>query len=1080
MTNTDQNSPKNKKEKLYFFIERPRFAMVIGIFITLIGMLALAGLKLEKYPDITPPQIQVTAAYPGASAALVEETIASIIEAQVNGVENMLYMTSTSSDESYALTVFFKVGSDRNINLVNVQNRVAQVTALLPQDVTRIGLTSKQAVSGAGLFFIGVYSPDNSYNQLDLFNYASIYIKDELARLPGIGEINVYGAGNYSIRVWLNPIKMANMQVSVSEIRNAILAQNTQVSAGAFGQEPGDDKQSLQITLRTNGTLKDPKQYENIIIRSNVDGSNVLLKDVARIEMGAQTYNLASSVDGQSVAMMQVIPIPGANAIEIGSAVKDKLEELKPNLPDGMAIGIFKDDTLYIMESMKEVAKTILETSLLVILIIFIFLGDARATLIPLIAIPVSLIGTFAALPAFGMSINLLTLFAMVLAVATVVDDAIVVIENVKRHIEDGKNPIEATQITMQEIGGALVAMALVLMAVFVPVAFIPGLSGIMYKQFAVCIAVSIAISAVCALSLSPAMSTIVLKHGDEDAKPTNIISHLLKTILDKFNTFFQRFSENFLKFVRKLVYDKLMGVLAYLLIILLVVVCFRVIPTAFIPTEDEGVLLVQAVLPPGATMSRTEEYCTNIYNATKDIEGIDSIINIIGTGASNSAFMVYRLKAWDERDFSGFKGFIRKTVRGIQGRPTDLSTTGISGRMRQAIAPFHDGSAYIISPPPISGMSMAGGFEFQMLSKGDYAPQDLEQYARKLTMAANTNPTLSNVYTLFQANMMQYIVNIDTEKALAQGVDLTELYATLASNIGTYYVNDFNMLGRVFRVQLRAEEEFRRNANDISRIYVKNRSNEMVPITTLVTLEPTIGAASIARYNQYRSVLINGSPAGGRSTGDAMTAMEQVVKQVLPKDIGFEWSGTSAQEREAGGQTFIVLGLALIFVYLFLVALYESWSIPFAVMLIAPVAALGALIFQLMMGTPFDLYSQVGMIMLIGLSTKQAILIVEFAKELHEKNGLSVEEAAIEATRIRLRAIMMTALAFVLGMVPLVLAHGAGSASRQSLGNTVFGGMVATSFLGTLMTPVFYVLVQTLVYKMMNNKAKTVEQEKE
>jgi len=530
------------------------------------------------------------------------------------------------------------------------------------------------------------------------------------------------------------------------------------------------------------------------------------------------------------------------------------------------------------------------------------------------------------------------------------------------------------------------------------------------------------------------------------------------------------------LRYVKLLVYNKKLAVVTYILVVLSVVLCFRVISTGFIPTDDEAVLIAQINLPAGASMSRTAEFCKHVQEATSHIDGINVTISMIGTGASNTALMVYRLKPWDERDFSGFGGMIKKIIRKAQGKPTDLSPQAITARIKAAIAPYREGQAYIMMPPPIPGMSMTAGFEMQLLSKGSYTPQDLSQLATKLIIAANQDKDLSSVFTTYQANMLQYVVHIDTEKALALGVDLKELYATLGSNLGTYYVNDFNMLGRVFRVQLRADEPFRRNANDIQNIYVKNNRGEMVPITTLIELEPTIGAAAITRYNQYRSVTLVGGPAKGKSTGDAMNAMERVFKKNMPQNVGYEWSGTSAQEREASGQTLVVIAMALIFVYLFLVALYESWTIPVSVMLIAPVAALGALLFQLMMGAPFDLYSQVGMIMLIGMSVKQAILIVEFAKELHERDGYTIEEAAMEAARLRLRAIFMTAVAFILGMVPLVMAHGAGAISRKSIGNTVFGGMIATCFLGTLLTPAFYVLVQSTVNKVMkkdNNEHK-------
>ena len=1071
---SEQNNKPDKKN-LYFFITKPRFALVISIFITLIGIIAIAGLKLEKYPDITPPQIMVTASYPGASADVVESSVASVIENQVNGVEDMLYMMSTSSDESYQLQIYFKVGSDRNIDLVNVQNRIQQIQPKLPEDVKRLGVTAKQQVSGAGVCILNVASPDKSWSQLDLTNYASIFIKDEISRLEGVGEVNVFGAGNYSIRVWLDTEKMANLNVSVTEIQNAIQTQNVQVSAGALGQEPGPDKQKYQITLRTKGRLLEPSEFENIIVRANQDGSNIRLRDVARVELGSETYSRNGRVNGNPAALMQIIQIPGANAIDIVNEVNQKLLEIRKTLPNGIIVEIVHDDTEFIRESMTEVVKTIIETSIIVVAIIFLFLGDPRATLIPLLAIPVSLIGTFAVFPAFGISINLLTLFAMVLAVATVVDDAIVVIENVKRHLEEGKNAVEATQLTMQEVGGALVAMALVLMAVFVPVAFMPGLSGLMYKQFAVCIAVSIAFSAVCALTLSPALCSIILREDDPNRPPSNKISAFIKVIFNKFNVYFQNLTEIYLHYVKKFVYNKKLTLVVYGSIIALMLVLFKVIPTGFIPDEDQAVLFAQINLPAGASLARTTDVTERMEHAMKDIEGISDRIVFVGMGPSNTAFMVIRLDGWDKRNLNIFQ----KIGRTFQGRETDMSQNAIAGRIRASFSDIKDAQIGVFAPPAISGMSMLGGFEFQMLSKGEYSPQELEQWATKLLIAANQDKSLSNVFTTYQANMMQYIVNIDYEKAMSQGVSLQELYGTLSSTLGTYYVNDFNKLGRVFRVQLQAEQKFRRSAEDLSGIYVKNNKGIMVPITTMVSLEQTVGAGSITRYNQYRNVQFSGNPASGKSSGEAMKAMEEVAMKTLPKDITFEWSGTSKQELESGGQTTSIVALALIFVYLFLVALYESWSIPFAVLLITPLAAVGALIFQLMMGQAFDLYSQVGMIMLIGLAAKQAILIVEFAKVLHEDDGLSIEEAAVEASKIRFRAIMMTVVAFVVGMLPLVLAHGAGAQSRISVGSTVFGGMMAAGTLGTIMTPAFYVIIQSLVDKVMHRKVKDAENEK-
>lgn len=1072
----EKDNKQDKNKGLYFFIAKPRFAIVISIFITILGIISITGLKLEKYPNITPPQIMVSASYPGASADVVESSVASVLESQVNGVEDMLYMISTSSDESYQLQIYFKVGSDRNIDLVNVQNRIQQIQPKLPEDVKRLGVTAKQQVSGAGVAILNLASTDGRYSQLDVTNYASIFVKDEIARLPGVGEVNVYGAGNYSMRIWLDTEKMANLNVSVLEVQNAINTQNVQVSAGALGQEPGPDKQRFQITLRTKGRLLEPSEFENIIVRSNQDGSNIKIKDVARVELGSETYSRNGRVDGNPAALIQIIQIPGANAIEIVNEVEQKMAEISKTIPDGMKLAMVHDDTLFIRESMKEVVKTIIETSIIVVAIIFIFLGDPRATLIPLLAIPVSLIGTFAALPIFDMSINLLTLFAMVLAVATVVDDAIVVIENVKRHLEDGKSPLEATQLTMEEVGGALVAMALVLMAVFVPVCFMPGLSGLMYQQFAVCIAVSIALSAVCALTLSPALCSIILRPEDPDRKPSNKVSAAIKWVFMEFNIYFQKLTEMYLHYVKKLVYDKKLTLVIYGAIIVLMLVLFKVIPTGFIPDEDQAVLMAQINLPAGASIARTTDVTMRMEEMLKKIDGIEGRIVFVGMGPSNQAFMVIRLDEWSKREFNIFQ----KAIRLVQGKETDLSLNAILGRIRKDFSQIKDAQIGVFSPPAISGMSMLGGFEFQMLSKGEYTPQDLEKFANKLILAANQNKDLSNVYTQYQANMLQYIVDIDYAQAMAQGVDLTELYSTLSSTLGTYYVNDFNKLGRVFRVQLQAEQRFRRSANDLSGIYVKNKAGKMVPITTIVSLHQTVGAGSITRYNQYRNVQFSGQPAQGRSSGEAMKAMEEVAKAELPNDMGFEWSGTSKQEIESGGQTTSIIALALLFVYLFLVALYESWSIPLAVLLICPLAAAGALIFQLMMGQAFDLYSQVGMIMLIGLAAKQAILIVEFAKVLHEENGLSIEEAAVEASRIRFRAIMMTVVAFVVGMLPLILAHGAGASSRISVGSTVFGGMLAAGTIGTIMTPAFYVIIQHLVDRVMNkSQTEKIENDK-
>ena len=1023
------------------FIKRPKLAIVISLAIMLAGILMVNTLPLEEYPSITPPQVVVTATYAGASSDVVEDTIAAPVEAQLNGVEDMIYMSSQSQNGQYQLTLYFEIGSDPDMAVVNVQNQLQLVTPRLPEEVKRYGLTVRKSTGGPGILMISVNSPTNTYDSLYIANYASIYIKDELARIKGVGKVAVFGSTDYSMRIWLDADKMANLGVSVSEVNAAIQAQNTQVPAGDLGVEPMKNKQMIKLTMRTKGRLQNPEEFENIIIRSKPDGSQIKLKDIARVELGAESYSFFSRIGGRDSAIISITQLPEANAIDLSNKIRKKMEELSKGFPQGIEYKIQRDETLFVRESIKEVINAIALAIALVGVVTYMFLGTARAAFIPFCAIPVSLIGVFIFMSIFGFSINLLILFALVLAVGLVVDDAIVVLENTQRHIQEGKNPKDAAEITMEEVFGAVMATSLVLMAVFVPVSFMSGITGQMFRQFALCIASSIGLSTVVALTLAPALCSMILKDGTEKAD---------FEFIQKFDDWFNNVRDNYLKGAEIFIDSPKLTMAAFSIIVVFILFMFHIIPKGFLPTEDKGAIFTQIQLPDGSSASRTDLVAQEIENRLLQIDGVKNTITLVGFSGENTALIVSELKEWSER------------------KSKALSLDSIMERVQKEFANYPSATVASFSPPSISGLGNFGGFEYQLLDKGNRTPQELYTEAQKLIAAANKSSAFQLVYTSFTANLPQLMINVNADKALAQGVDISEIYNALSGYFGKSYVNDFNKYGRVYRVYLQADSVYREKPGDIDKIYVKNTTGKMVPLSAVVDVKNVVGPYSLTRYNMYPAITVNGTARTGVSSGQAMEEMERISSEVLPKDMGYSWSGSSLQEKESSGQIGPILAMSLVFVYLFLVGLYESWTLPIAVLLVSPIALVGALFFQYVAGYSLDLYSQIGLVMLIGLSTKQAILIIEFAKDAHEA-GMGIKEAAMQAAKLRFRAVMMTNIAFILGLLPLVFAHGAGAASRHSVGMTVFGGMMAVAFIGTFLVPAFYVIVEDL--KVMTRK---------
>ncbi|MGH8175340.1 MAG: efflux RND transporter permease subunit [Steroidobacter sp.] len=1018
-----------------FFLDRPVFAAVCAIIIVLAGVASFAMLPIAQYPEIAPPTVVVAANYPGASAETIARTVAAPIEEQLSGVEGLLYFNSTSSaDGNLNITATFDVGTQIDTAVFNVNNRVQLAEPRLPEEVRRNGVTVQKRSSDL-LLFMALISPDNSLTTLDLSNYATINIVDELKRVPGVADLRVFGERNYSMRVWLNTDRMSQLGVTTSDVAAALRGQNAQYAAGRIGGEPALPGQNLALTVTATGRLIDPEQFGEIIVRAGGPAGVLRVKDIARVELGAQNYESASFMNGSPMVGLGLFLQTGANALDVGDAVKVRMEELKENFPAGMDYVIPVDSTEFVDASINEVTKTIFEAALLVLAVVFLFLQSWRAALIPFIAVPVSLIGTFAGLWLAGFSINTLTLFAMVLAIGIVVDDAIVVLENVERLMrEEGMRAYDAAVEAMNEVSGAIVAIVLVLCAVFVPVAFLGGIAGQLYRQFAVTVAIAVVISGFTALTLTPVLCALLLKSGHHDSK-----------VFAPFNRGFSRLTDQFLRYVRGAIAHRGVSFAIFGGVILIVGALFAVVPGGFVPAEDQGQVIASVQLPDAATLERTVKTTRELRELIKGEPALKYVamingVDFIGGGNKTSAASSFmRLAHWDDRDISSDEvtEFVRR-----QG-----------GEIREA-------NVQAFGPAPIRGLGSAGGFEFYVQARTDVTPQQLEQTVQQLIAKLSAHPSLARANTFFRATVPQLRVEVEREKALALGVRVEDVFEALQSTMASLYVNDFNKFGRTYRVQLQADAPYRARPEDLGNIYVRSAtSGEMIALKALITVTNIVAPEQVERFNGFIAAKVLGSAQPGVSSGDAIAAVEEVAAGALPDGYELEWSGQAFQEQRTGSASVFAFSAAIVMVFLILAALYERWRLPFAVVAAVPFAILGALAFVWMRGMENDIYFQIGLVVLIGLAAKNAILIVEFAQRGYLA-GQSPRDAAIEAARLRFRPIVMTSLAFMLGVAPLAISTGAGSAARQSMGTGVFGGMLIATFIATIFVPLFFTLV--------------------